>query len=278
LEAVIHNLLANPAVGGVVINARDVTERKEALRLKEEMVSVVSHELRTPLTSLRGFTELLLTHPYSREKQKEMLGVIHNESLRLNNLINDFLDMQRLQSGRMRYNFAAVELNPFLRETITLFSQEKDKHPIRLEVANSLPPVYADADRLHQVLVNLLSNATKFSPHGGEIIVGARAEGGHVRVWVTDRGLGIPQQEIPKLFHKFHRVERKETRKIGGTGLGLALAKQIIDAHRGTIGVESEVGKGSTFFLTLPCVAKAGYLPHHKDTEQEARRLSERAA
>jgi PAS domain S-box-containing protein len=277
LEAVMHNLLSNPAVGGVVINARDVTERKEALRLKEEMVSVVSHELRSPLTSLRGFTELLLTQQYSGEKQKQMLAIVHKESLRLNNLINDFLDMQRLQSGRMMYHFAAVELNPFLRETIALFAQQGGKHTIRLEVSSSLPPVYADADRIHQVLVNLLSNATKFSPHGGEILVGARSEGAHVRVWVTDHGLGIPRQEIPKLFHKFQRVERKETRGIGGTGLGLALVKQIIEAHHGAVGVESEIGKGSTFFLTLPCV-EAKHLLSHNEGEKENRRLSEEAA
>jgi len=278
LEAVMHNLLTNPAVGGVVLNARDVTERKEALRLKEEMVSIVSHELRTPLTSLRGFTELLLTQPYPGEKQQEMLTIVHNESLRLNNLINDFLDIQRLQSGRMKYHFAAVELPPFLHETIALFTQEKGQHSIRLEVASSLPPVYADADRIHQVLVNLLSNATKFSPCGGEIIVGARPDGTQVRVWVTDCGLGIPRQEIPKLFHKFHRVERKETRAIGGTGLGLALVKEIIEAHQGTVGVESEVGKGSTFFLTLPCVSEVGYLLNHNEDEKEDRELSEEAA
>lgn len=278
LEAVLHNLLANPAVSGVVINARDVTERKEALRLKEEMVSVVSHELRTPLTTLRGFTELLLTQPYPGEEQKELLTIVHNESLRLNNLINDFLDVQRLRSGRMMYHFAAVELPPFLHETIALFAQGQEKHPIRLEVASSLPPVYADADRIHQVLVNLLSNATRFSPRGGEIIVGARLEGTRVRVWVTDRGLGIPPQEIPKLFHKFYRVEHKETHGIRGTGLGLALVKQIIEAHQGTVGVESEVGKGSTFSLTLPCVTEAGHLLTHGDVKKENHELSEEAA
>jgi PAS domain S-box-containing protein len=255
LESVIHNLLANPAVAGMVINARDITERKEAVRVKEEMVAVVSHELRTPITSLRGFAELLLKRSYPVEKQQEFLTIIHNEAVRLNNLTNDFLDMQHLQSGRMVYHFASVELMVFLSEAIAPFIQEEGKHAIRLEIANGLPSVQADADRLRQVLVNLLSNAIKFSPQGGEITVSAQTEGARVTVWVADQGLGIPREEIPKLFDKFQRAERHETRGIGGTGLGLALAKQIITAHHGTIWVESEVGKGSTFFFTLPCTS-----------------------
>lgn len=252
LESVVHNLLANPAVAGVVINARDITERKEAVRVKEEMVAIVSHELRTPITSLRGFAELLLKRNYPAEKQREFLTIIHNEAVRLTNLTNDFLDMQRLQSGQMVYHFASVELPVFLGEAIAPFIQAEGKPAIRLEIANDLPPVQADADRLRQVFVNLLSNAIKFSPQGGEITVSARLEGAHVTVRVADQGLGIPREEIPKLFNKFQRVERHETREIGGTGLGLALAKQIITAHHGTMWVESELGKGSTFFFTLP--------------------------
>lgn len=255
LESVMHNLLANPAVAGVVINARDITERKETVRIKEEMVAVVSHELRTPMTSLRGFAELLLKRSYSVEKQREFLTIIHNEAVRLNNLTNDFLDMHRLQSGQMVYHFTSVDLAGLLSDAIDPFLQEEGEPVIRLEIASGLPLVYGDADRLRQVLVNLLSNAIKFSPQGGEITVSARPEGAGVTILVADQGLGIPCEEIPKLFNKFQRVERHETRGIGGTGLGLALAKQIITAHQGTMWVESEVGKGSTFFFTLPCTA-----------------------
>jgi len=258
LESIVHNLFANPAVAGVVINARDITERKETVRLKEEMVAVVSHELRTPITSLYGFAELLLKRRYPAKKQKEFLTIIHNEAVRLNNLSNDFLDIQRLQSGRIVYHFASVDLAVFLCEAIAPFTQGEDKPAVRLKITNDLPPVHADADRLWQVLQNLLSNAVKFSPHGGEITVGARLEGEHVVIWVTDHGLGIPREEIQRLFTKFQRIERHETRGIGGTGLGLALVKQIIDAHQGTIWVESEVEKGSTFFFTLPCAYGIG--------------------
>lgn len=261
LESVVHNLLANPAVGGVVINARDITERKEAARLKEEMVAVVSHELRTPVTSLHGFTELLLKHRYPAEKQQEFLTIIYSEAVRLRNLINDFLDMQRLQSGRLVFDFAPLDVAALLSEATAPFMHVEGKHPMRLDVEGGLPFVRADAVRLRQVLENLLSNAVKFSPHGGEVTVGARPEGTHVVVWVTDQGLGIPREEIQKLFNKFQRVERHETRGIGGTGLGLALTKQIIAAHHGTIWVESEVGKGSTFFFTLPGAPRSNNPP-----------------
>lgn len=260
LESIVHNLLANPAVAGVVINARDITERKEAMRLKEEMVAVVSHELRTPITSLHGFAELLLKRRYPVKKQKEFLTIIHNEAVRLNNLSNDFLDIQRLQAGRMVYHFASVDLAVFLCAAIAPLTHGEEKPAVRLKIATDLPPVQADAARLRQVLENLLSNALKFSPRGGEITVGARREGEHVIVWVTDQGLGIPDEEIQKLFNKFQRVECHATRGIGGSGLGLALAKQVIDAHQGTMWVESEVGKGSTFFFTLPCAYRIGTL------------------
>lgn len=252
LEVVGCNLLHTPPVAGIVLNARDITERKEVERLKEDMVAVVSHELRTPLTSLRGFAELLLNRTFPPEKQREFLTIIHSEAVRLTNLINDFLDIQRLQAGRYVYQFAAVDLRTLLRDAVAVFTSGERTHPVRLEAPDSLPLVYADASSLRQVLTNLLSNAVKFSPHGGKVTVGARPDSTDVRVWVADRGLGIPQEALPKLFDKFYRVENHETRNIGGTGLGLAIVKEIIDAHKGALWVESESGKGSTFFFTLP--------------------------
>jgi PAS domain S-box-containing protein len=263
VEAVFHNLLTNPAVAGVVVNARDVTERQEALRLKEEMVATVSHELRTPLSAILGFAELLSTHIYPREKQQAMLKFVLSESKRLKALINDFLDIQRLHSGRVVYHFAAVDMDALLHGAAAPFIHQEghEKYTIQVQSSQGLPYVYADTDRIQQVMVNLLSNAIKFSPQGGKITVGAYAEGSHVKVWVTDPGLGIPREEIPRLFHKFYRVESKEMRKIGGTGLGLSLVKQIVEAHQGTVGVASEIGKGSTFFFTLPSVADSRALP-----------------
>jgi len=134
---------------------------------------------------------------------------------------------------------------------VALFTRE-GRHVLRLAVPATLPPVRADADRIRQVLANLLSNALKFSPQEGEVTVGARSERAEVVVWVADQGVGIPPEALPKLFSKFFRVDNTETRDVGGTGLGLALVKEIVEAHQGRVWVESELGKGSTFFFTLP--------------------------
>ena len=236
----------------IVINVHDVTERKEAERVKDELVSTVSHELRTPLTSLRGFAELMLKREFPPEKQREFLSIIHSESLRLTNLINDFLDLQRMEAGRQQYAFAPVDLAALLRETVAVFGQPEGGHVLRIEADEPLPAVRADADRLRQVLTNLISNAVKFSPDGGEVLVAAHARDGEVEVAVADHGLGIPADALPHLFDKFYRVDNRETRRIGGTGLGLALVKQIVEAHQGRVWVESEPGRGSRFAFTLP--------------------------
>jgi PAS domain S-box-containing protein len=231
--------------------ARDITQRKEVERLKDELISTVSHELRTPMTSLLGFAELMLNRDLTPEKQREFLTVIHNEALRLTDLINDFLDLQRMEAGRQAYDFQSIEIVPLLRETLALFSGGEEKHTWRLEVPDSLPPVWADPDRIRQALSNLLSNAVKFSPRGGGVTVGARQKGAHIEVQVADQGIGIPPEAVPSLFSKFFRVNNPETRHIGGTGLGLALVKEIMEAHAGQVWVESTLGQGSTFFFTL---------------------------
>src|SRR5262249_39704939 len=196
-----------PAMAGIVINARDISERKEAARLKDDMVSVVSHELRTPLTSLLGFTELLLTREVSPDKQRQFLTIIHNETLRLSHLIHAFLDLQRMQAGRQPYHLTRTDLGALLRDTVAVFTSEAGPHAIHIETADQLPPVHADGERLRQVLANLLSNAIKFSPHGGAVTVGARLDGAQVLVWVADQGFGIPPEALPKLFSKFFRVD-----------------------------------------------------------------------
>jgi PAS domain S-box-containing protein len=257
LEAIGNNLLHNPAMAGIVINARDISERKEAARLKDDMVSVVSHELRTPLTSLRGFAELLLARELPPDKQRQFLTIIHDETVRLSHLINDFLDLQRMQAGRQTYHLTCTDLEALLRDAIAVFTSESGPHVIRIETVDTLPPVHADGERLRQVLANLLSNAIKFSPHGGTVTVGARPDGAQVLVWVADQGLGIPPEDLPKLFSKFFRVEHHEARHIGGTGLGLALVKEIVEAHHGTVWVESVLGTGSTFFFTVPVASAA---------------------
>lgn len=252
LEAIGKNLLQNEAVRGIIVNARDVTERKAIDTLKDELVSTVSHELRTPLSSLRGVTELMLEREFPQAQQREFLTIMQQESVRLTNLINDFLDLQRMEAGQQNYTFGQVDLLPLLHDAVAVFSGVPDRHQVKVLAPATFPPVRADADRIRQVLANLLSNALKFSPDGGEVIVSAHQEGHEAIVAIADSGTGIAPEVLPSLFTKFQRGESAMTRRISGTGLGLALVKEIVTAHGGRVSVESEVGKGSTFFFTLP--------------------------
>jgi PAS domain S-box-containing protein len=235
-----------------MVMMQNITQRKEVERLKDEFISTVSHELRTPLTSLRGFAELMLEREFPPDKRRRFLSIIHGETVRLTNLINDFLDLQRMESGRQIYHLDRVDMLELLRESIALFQEADSKHTLHLEAADALPPVAADKDRLRQVLSNLISNAIKFSPGGGTVTVGGRRGGTQLTVWVADQGVGIPPEAISRLFSKFFRVDSDQTRSIGGTGLGLALVKEIVEAHQGRIWVESEPDCGSTFYFTLP--------------------------
>lgn len=230
---------------------RENEERRKAEAAKNELVATVSHELRTPLASLLGFAELMIDNEFSRAEQCEFLGVIHQESQRLTDMINDFLDLQRIEAGRIDCHPQPMELEPLLRDCARLFTRDDGTHPIAVEAGN-LPLVMADGKRLRQVLTNLISNAVKFSPDGGKVHIKATGEGDQVLVMVKDHGLGIPLEMIPKLFQKFVRVDNADTRKIGGTGLGLALIKEIVQLHNGDIWVESQLGIGSRFFFTLP--------------------------
>jgi len=238
---------------------RQKTELERALivaqevdRLKDDLISTVSHELRTPLTSLLGFTELMLERDFPYSKQRELLTILHNESLRLTKLINNFLDLQAMEAGRSHYHFTDVQLTPLLYEAIDLFSKADGKHTWQTTIPDNLPFVHIDADRIRQVITNLLANAVKFSVYGGTISVSVHLQKTELTISISDQGVGIPQEAIPKLFTKFFRVDDSLTRPTNGTGLGLALIKEIVEAHQGRVWVDSTFGKGSTFYFTLP--------------------------
>jgi PAS domain S-box-containing protein len=250
-------LVGGGQIAGCVAVFQDITARKELDRLKNEFVSTVSHELRTPLASLRGFTELMLKREFDEEKRREFIGIIHGESIRLTNLINDFLDIQRMESGRQVYVFEPIALKRLIEETIAVFGQATSSHEVVIDAPEDLPEVRADADRLRQVLSNLVSNALKFSPEGGEVRIRVRVADRALEVSVSDPGIGIPAEAMPNLFKKFFRANSPAARTIGGTGLGLAIVKEIVETHKGRIWAESEPGKGSTFVFTLPIAETA---------------------
>ena len=235
--------------------AFDISERKGMERLKDELVSAVSHEMRTPLTAMLGYTEFMLENEVHQEKQQEYLRTIHQETARLNELIGNFLDLQRLKMRPEPLDVTGLPVEALLRETADLFGAAPHKHRIVLDCPPDLPQVIGNAGQLHQVLNNLVSNAVKYSQEGSTITLGARSEGANDILWVKDEGTGIPADMQEKIFERFYRIDNSDRRLVGGAGLGLALVREIVIAHSGKVWVESSVGKGSTFYVQLPAVA-----------------------
>lgn len=252
-------ILRRERVVGVVGVATDVTERLRAQRMKDEFVSIVSHELRTPLTSIRGSLGLLEGGVAGElpAKARELVRIARTNSDRLIRLINDILDLDKMEAGRLELQRETIELGPLVDAVVTEMSGYAEAAGVAVDVdVRPCPPIHGDRDRLAQVLVNLVSNAIKFSPEGEHVLVRVQASpsaaSGRVRLSVTDHGPGIARADVPKLFQKFHQLDASDARRRGGSGLGLVIAKTLVEAHHGHIGVDSEVGRGSTFHVELP--------------------------
>ncbi|HVH06237.1 MAG TPA: PAS domain S-box protein, partial [Myxococcota bacterium] len=235
-------------------HVRDITERKAIDRLKDELVSTVSHELRTPLASIRGFVELMLMREYPQDERREFLGIVDQEIKRLGTLIDDFLDLQRLEArGAAKYRMESLDLRDVLEHAATVIGATSAEHALEADLGTEPLPVSGDRDRLEQAVLNLLSNAVKYSPDGGTVHLRAERSGERALVHVRDEGIGMSAETLDQLFTKFFRADNTATRGIGGTGLGLALVREIAEAHGGSVEACSELGRGSEFTLVLPC-------------------------
>lgn len=243
--------------------ARDITERRrmeEQLRamdrVKSEFIATVSHELRTPMTAIKGSLGLALAGAAGGldGDLRELLTIAQNNSDRLIRLINDILDLSRIDAGKLSLRLGPVDLAAVARRSVRELDALAAQRQVRvaLDLPGGLPPVLADADRIGQVLVNLLSNALKFTDNGGKVRVSAEQSGDWVTMRVADTGIGIPHAHLKAIFERFHRVDNAASRRTGGTGLGLAICQAIVAEHGGRIWAESEPGKGSTFSFTLP--------------------------
>ena len=243
-------------ITGAVGAFQDITNLYDVDRLKNEFVSVVSHELRTPLTSIKGALQLLIAEgTWTDPNQQTLVDVALSNTERLIRIINDILDISKIEAGKLELN--PRPCNPADLVRVSLQSVEAiavgASVSIRSVVSPHAPPVMADPDRTVQAIVNLLSNALKYAPPGSEVTLGVRPAGnGQLRFAVTDRGRGIPADKLGQLFKKFQQVDGADTRKLTGTGLGLAITKALIEMQGGEVFVESEVGTGSTFAITMP--------------------------
>jgi len=233
---------------------REVESLREVARLKDEFLGQVSHELRTPLTIIHGYAELIADGSLRKEGQiRETAAEVHENSSLMLRLVDDLLDTSRLESGRLSLKYEITDLAPWLERTTAAFAQASSTHRIVSSLPGSLPLARVDLARLGQVVNNLLTNAVRYSPEGSEVWVSARTlRSGELEIRVADQGIGIAADERERIFEKFYRGKDGATHSVRGTGLGLAVAKMLVEAHLGQIRVESEVGRGSTFIVRLP--------------------------
>jgi DNA-binding response OmpR family regulator/two-component sensor histidine kinase len=224
--------------------------------MKTEFVSIVSHELRTPLTTIKGFTDMVLEGDAGEinEEQREFLTIVKQDSDRLVALVNDLLDISRIESGRIDLDIKALDLGSVVRDVVRTLKPSIDEkgQTLQVDIDPELSPIMGDSDRLHQVVTNLLSNAYKYTPDSGSLTIKVAKEGDLAKVSVSDTGVGISKEDQERLFTRFFRADSSLTRDVGGTGLGLTIVKSLVEMHGGTVSVVSEPGIGSTFSFTIP--------------------------
>lgn len=244
-----------PEGKGSLLVIQDITELRRLEHVRTEFVANVSHELRTPLTSIKGYLETLLDRALDEPATaRRFLAIAHAHAERLGRLVDDLLQLSDIETGRVTLKLSPTVLHDATRDVSAIFANQAAQK--NLALLNQVPPdlrALADRDRLVQILVNLVDNAVKYTPEGGQITLGARhAPRDVVEVWVGDTGIGIPSTDLPRITERFYRVDRARSRELGGTGLGLAIVKHLVQAHGGELRIDSELRKGTTIRFTLP--------------------------
>lgn len=243
---------------GIMAVIRDITEQKKLDDMRREFVANVSHELRTPLTNIKGYAETIIDNEADIDAQTKVkfLGVILSEADRMTRIVKDLLTLSKLDYGKMEVKLAKIDISKVITNVFRamLLDATQKGHVLTLDIANNLGCIMADSDRIEQVLVNVVSNSIKYTTGVGDIKIIAKKENNKVLIKVSDNGIGIPSEDIPRLFERFYRVDKARSRERGGTGLGLAIAKEIINVHGGDITAVSQWSKGTDILITLPAV------------------------
>jgi two-component system, OmpR family, sensor histidine kinase ResE len=242
-------------IRGAVAVVRDMTEERKLDKMREDFIANVSHELRTPISMMQGYSEAIVDDiAQTDEEKKEMAKVIYDESLRMGRLVNELLDLARMEAGHILLSVESIEINPYVNRIIRKFHGLAKEKGIELSVQfdSEERDFRFDPDRIEQVLTNLIDNAIRHVPDSASVVISGRTDEKGLYFEVSDQGPGIPEEDLPFLFERFYKGDKSRTRGVSGTGLGLAIAKNIIDAHRGNISVKSKLGQGTTFSFFIP--------------------------
>ena len=244
----------NDRPGGVMVLIQDITEHVKLDNMRKEFVADVSHELKTPITSIMGYADTLLEGEYDKETQNKFLSVIAAEARRMAKLVTDLLTLSRYDSKKMRVDKTEFDLGDLVKkcQEKLKFEIEKKNHNMECFVTASVPPVEADKDGIERVVLNILSNAIKYTKENGTIKVYVGFVYNDAYIKVIDNGIGIPEEDLKRIFERFYRVDKARTREMGGTGLGLSIAKEILNQNKGSIDIKSKVGKGTEVVIRLP--------------------------
>ena len=239
---------------GVIAFIPDTIEHERLDNMRKEFVADVSHELKTPITSIMGYSDTLLEGEYDQETQKEFLGVIASEARRMAKLVTDLLELSRIDNNKKKIKKESFDLGKMVKESQAKLAIEikKKKHQVENFVTADVPPVFADKDDIQRVVLNILTNSIKYTPEGGKIKIYVGFVYNDAYIKIIDNGIGIPEEDLNRIFERFYRVDKARSREFGGSGLGLAIAKEILDKNGGSIDIKSKVGEGTEVVIKVP--------------------------